>query len=148
MEKEINEISCNENEDINKTKKRLKKWQKALIILGSVVLAFFSAVIIRAAIDVFSVGKEPKKHEIRVEDKELEISKEYSDPAVEGEIKTTPIKLSAEGERAFEDYLKTVVPKYEYSDLYAIEESLALYNKKNSMLKILLSFTIGRVIPQ
>lgn len=114
-----------------KSRKRLKKWQKALIVLSSIVLAFFVAVFIWAAIDVFTSGKDTKKHEVRIEDKELEISKEHSDPVVEGKIQSTPVTLSSENEKAFEEYLKNVVPEYEYSDLYAIEESLALYNKKN-----------------
>lgn len=134
VEKEnvTNEIGTEENEAaVAEKKKRLKKWQKALIVIGSIILAFFLAVFIWSAIDIYNIEKNGENYEPRIEDKELDISKESKDPVVEGEIKSTPISLSAESENAFEEYLKTVVPEYEYSDLYAIEESLALYNKKN-----------------
>ncbi len=118
-----------------KKKKSLKTWQKVVIALVAVALAIVvlpvTALIVWVAVDMYKDSKEVTVYEERIEDKELDIDKSSQDPFVEGEIKSTPVSLSSSGLESFEEYLKTVTPEYEYSDLYAIDESLELYNKKN-----------------
>lgn len=53
-----------------------------------------------------------------------------SDDFIEGKIESTPIWLTDGCLQNFEQYLQSVVPEYEYSDLYQIDAALAEYNKK------------------
>lgn len=111
-------------------RKSLKKWQKALISIAAIIIIPFVAVFIWSAVEVFGDKKtEPK--EIPIEKKVIQYDEKSDDPVVQGKIQSTPVKFSESAKDSFEEYLAGITPEYEYSDLYSIEESLALYNKKN-----------------
>ncbi len=115
-----------------KPKKKLKKWQIALICVP--VILVFAILILVISYFVDLKNTDDYVYTTLVENQTF-FYEQGEDPYVEGEIKSTPVSLSDKSLKEFEDYLKTVSPEYEFSDLYAIEENLSLYEKNVAPVK-------------
>lgn len=115
---------------MKKERKPMKKWKKVLIGVAVAIATPFIALLIWATVDTFS---EPEYSDYvqPIEERTIEYDKSSDDPFVEGKIKSTPVKMSSSSLKKFSKYLDGVVPEYEYSDLYGIDETLKLYNDKN-----------------
>ena len=106
----------------------------AVIILAAAVAAVFITVSNTSRYDGYDepdyYGTEYVETTENIAEKSLEFETGL-DEFVEAKIESTPVKLSAESLRKFENFLADIHPVYEYSDYYHIDEALKRVGEKN-----------------
>lgn len=114
-----------------KEKKKLKLWQKLLIILGSVInfllLLFIIFVIALSIKGNKSNSTEVKEHTTSIYENVVGWD-EGEDDFVETDSTTTDIKLTDKALDEFENYIASYSVNYKYGDAYRIDEAIEYMN--------------------